>query len=580
MEVNGEVRPQCVLCLEVLAHSSLKEAKLQRHLRSKHEKYLGKDYEFFKSKELHVKRSRIDRPSIWGGVAYSHKDAVLASYSVAWKIARAKAAHTTGERLIKPAAIEMARIMCGEVVANKLAMVPLSDNTIKRRIEELSADILQQTIAAVKRSKNFSLQLDETTDIGSDAQLMVFVRYRTADDYVEQFLFCRPLTKYTTGEEIYKKVDSFFEEHQLLWTDCVSACADGAPAMMGIKKGFMSFAKKQNNDILIVHCYLHRENLAAKDIQANLASVFKEVVCVVNYIKSHSLCTRLFRVFCDEMGAEHSGLLYHSNIRWLSRGKMLQRIVSLRNEVGAFLKERKHELSERFKDNEWIAKLLFLADFFSHLNQLNTSMQGKDKIFLDVSEDIITFKAKMELWMHRMEQGKIAAFPALNSFVEEEEFNLDSVREIFLDHLSSFLSELDRYIPPNDYSKKFNWVRCPFEVSALHVHPDMDCIAEQLIELQNRQLWRNKFENVSLTQFWAEVQSKEPNLSDLCWQATKALLPFPTTYLCEAGFSALAMIKTKYRNQLQPEDDIRCALTTIDPNFDKLVAKVQGQGSH
>ena len=83
VEVNGEVRPQCVLCLEVLAHSSLKEAKLQRHLKSKHEKYLGKDYKFFKSKEPHVKRSRIDRPIIWGGVAYSHKDAVQASFSVA-----------------------------------------------------------------------------------------------------------------------------------------------------------------------------------------------------------------------------------------------------------------------------------------------------------------------------------------------------------------------------------------------------------------------------------------------------------------------------------------------------------------
>ena len=40
---------------------------------------------------------------------------------------------------------------------------------------------------------------------------MVFVRYRTADDYVEQILFCRPLTKYTTGEEIYKKVDFFLK---------------------------------------------------------------------------------------------------------------------------------------------------------------------------------------------------------------------------------------------------------------------------------------------------------------------------------------------------------------------------------
>ena len=242
---------------------------------------------------------------------------------------------------------------------------------------------------------------------------------------------------------------------------------------------------------------------------------------------------------------------------------MLERVANLRNEVGAFLNEQKHEFSERFSDNKWIAKLLFLADFFSHLNQLNASMQGKGKIYLDVSEDVIAFKARMELYMNRMEHGKIAAFPALNAFVEEE-FNLYNNCQIFLEHLSSFLSKLDVYIPSHDYSRTFNWVRCPLKVSALQVHPETDCIAGQLVELQRRQLWKNKFKNVSLTQFWEKVQPKEPNLSDLCWQATKALLPFSTTYLCQAGFSSLAVIKTKYRNQLQLEDDIRCALTTID----------------
>ena len=203
-------------------------------------------------------------------------------------------------------------------------------------------------------------------------------------------------------------------------------------------------------------------------------------------------------------------------------------------------------------------------------------MQGKDKIFLDVSEDITAFKARMELYMNRMKHGKRAAFPALNAFVEEV-FNLHNICQIFLEHLSLFLSKLDIYIYIlfHDYSRTFNWVRCSFEVSSLKVHPETNSIAEQPV-----QLWRNKFKNVSLTQFWAEAQSKKPNLSDLCWQATKALLPFPTTYLCEAGFSALAMIKTKYRNHFQPEDDIRCALTTIDPNFDKLVMHIQGQGSH
>jgi len=45
--------------------------------------------------------------------------------------------------------------------------------------------------------------------------------------------------------------------------------------------------------------------------------------------------------------------------------------------------------------------------------------------------------------------------------------------------------------------RTFNWVRSPFEVSELselQVHCEMNYIAEQLIELQSRQLW-------SLTQF-------------------------------------------------------------------------------
>ena len=361
--MNGEVGPQCVLCLTVLAHSSLKETKLRRHLESNHGNCVNKSLEVFTEKEHQVKRSRIDRPTAWGGIIYSYSHAVRASFAVAWKIARAKAPHTAGENLIKPASVEMARIMCGDAVANKLEMVPLSNDTMKRRIKELSRNVLQQTIAAIRHSERFSLQLDETTDIGSDAQLMVFVRYFDTNDFVEQFLFCRPLAKNTTGEEIFKKVDFFFEEHQLERSNCVSVCADGAPAMMGSSKGFMSFVKRKNNNISVVHYLLHRENLAIKEVQENLAIVFKEVVSVVNYIKSRPFNTRLFRALCGEMGAELSGLLFHSTVRWLSRGKMLKRVATLREETQVFLKEQNHELADRFRDDEWIAKLLLLPMF-------------------------------------------------------------------------------------------------------------------------------------------------------------------------------------------------------------------------
>ena len=88
--------------------------------------------------------------------------------------------------------------MCGDAVANNSVMVSLSNSTVKRRIQEISVDVLQQTIDAVKLSGIFSLKLDEATDIGNDAQLMVFVQYRASENCVEQLLFCHPLAKNTT----------------------------------------------------------------------------------------------------------------------------------------------------------------------------------------------------------------------------------------------------------------------------------------------------------------------------------------------------------------------------------------------
>ena len=49
------------------------------------------------------------------------------------------------------------------------------------------------------------------------------------------------------------------------------------------------------------------------------------------------------------------------------------------------------------------------------------------------------------------------------------------------------------------------------------------------------------------------------------------LLPFSTTYLCEQEFSALTVAKTKARNRLSPGNDLRVALSKIEPCIEEIM---------
>jgi len=51
----------------------------------------------------------------------------------------------------------------------------------------------------------------------------------------------------------------------------------------------------------------------------------------------------------------------------------------------------------------------------------------------------------------------------------------------------------------------------------------------------------------------------------------KVLIPFSTTYLCEAGFSTMTALKTKHRARLTLEDDMRLALSKISPRIDQII---------
>jgi hypothetical protein len=55
----------------------------------------------------------------------------------------------------------------------------------------------------------------------------------------------------------------------------------------------------------------------------SLKDVLDTTVKMVNFVKAKPLNSRVFSALCNEMGSDHVMLLQHTEVGWLSRGKVL-----------------------------------------------------------------------------------------------------------------------------------------------------------------------------------------------------------------------------------------------------------------
>ena len=149
---------------------------------------------------------------------------------------------------------------------------------------------------------------------------------------------------------VFQVLIDFFDKTKLYWSKLVGVCTDGAPSMIGANSGLVSLVKQKNPAIQETHCMIHKEALVPKTIPKRLHEHLSVVIKVVNYVKSSALNTRLFSKLCKDIHFNHTALLYHTQVRWLSKGTCSLVVT-----------------------NSYLA---YLADIFETLNQLNKKLQG------------------------------------------------------------------------------------------------------------------------------------------------------------------------------------------------------------
>ncbi|KAI6648980.1 General transcription factor II-I repeat domain-containing protein 2-like isoform X2 [Oopsacas minuta] len=167
----------------------------------------------------------------------------------------------------------------------------------------------------------------------------------------------------------------------LSWNILSAIGTNGAPNMIGKEIGAVKLLLDQvvppQHRCLSLQCIIHQEPLCGKFLKYQ--NVMDVVVKVINFICAKGVNHRHFKALLKELDSQYRDILYHCEVLWLSRGRVLQRFNDLFTEIIIFIIEKDANLKtkngehviEQMNNKNWLFDFACLSDITGHLNDLN-----------------------------------------------------------------------------------------------------------------------------------------------------------------------------------------------------------------
>ncbi|XP_076056619.1 general transcription factor II-I repeat domain-containing protein 2-like [Oratosquilla oratoria] len=564
------VKAVCLICHETVA--VFKEYNLKRHFQTKHANF-GLN---LSKQELHKKATDMvkkfkQQQIILGETIHLQKNAIKASFVLANEIAKQNKSFAEAE-FIKDCIVGAVSVVCPEV-KSKVEAISLSATTIAPRIDEIAVNIQEQLLTTSGSFHWFSIALDESNYIQDTTQLLIYIRGIDGNfEITEELLSMESLRDTVTGKYLYNSVINTLIRSGLSLDKLASITTDGAPSLTGKHYDLVNLVNDKIKEkfplhsVLSLHYTIFQESLWKSSLK--LKHVMDPVVHAVNLIRSQGLEHRQFRNFLEDIEADFTDVLYHTNVCWLSMGKILKKVWDLKAEIVTFLnvKDISCDFSKEMENVEWVCDFAFAVDIMQKLSELNTELQSKGIFAHELHLEVKAFQLKLNLFAKQMHEQNFVHFPLLKT---------QAVTQTLSDKYSSQLMALKeefnrRFAGFKAIEGHFDLLSSPF---ACDIETASEELQMELIDLQADNSLRRMFESKPLVEFYASLPSEK--FQDLKKFARKMLVLFASTYICKQTFSIMKVNKSKNRSLLTEsnlQSVLRISTSNLTPNYNKLVS--------
>lgn len=290
----------------------------------------------------------------------------------------------------------------GEVIArnakgSQLEKIRLHRTKCTQILTSVVSPALKEKLIADVRGKKFSLIVDETTDVATEKQLCVMVRYYSEAERPEKKIVTAFVdlvsVVHASADDLFKAIQDCLGKFSLHLVDCVGYASDGASVMVGKHNSVWTRIAAVAPQCVKVTCVCHSLSLCVEHAFEKLPSTLGFLLAEIpKWFSKSTIRREAYKQLYETMSPDDdqkAPFEKYSKTRWLVRGKVIFRILMSWHELKAYFliaqpatnqnaRYKARILLEMLNDPILLLYFHFVSPLVTEFDRVNAFFQATD----------------------------------------------------------------------------------------------------------------------------------------------------------------------------------------------------------